>query len=227
MFLRTLMLCAGLSLVGAAQASYTDFSHTDWKTSGDELATLHVDTGMEWLKVTETQGMSVDQVLTETQAGGAYEGWRLPTSGEIVTLWNDMFEGSTMLSNPQGTRRDYSLYSALPQAWVEFMGMTTSSPIRAYGYGYKTNGQLGFFGVSRASGTTSYWYGYGDYSTSNTSNLTGVFLVSDGGDTLSSKLDPTLNINNPNAPINSVPVMAMGGLALLGLGLRRKYKSHV
>jgi hypothetical protein len=54
----------------------------------------------------------------------------------------------------------------------------------------------------------------------------GTWLVSDGGTTLSSIQDPSLNSNNANAPVNEVPA---GGLSLLtlaafGLLLRRKAK---
>lgn len=57
---------------------------------------------------------------------------------------------------------------------------------------------------------------------------TGVYLVSDGGLTLSSKLDPTLNIKNPQAPINqAAPVsvsMSFGGLLLFLLPLSRLFR---
>jgi hypothetical protein len=55
----------------------------------------------------------------------------------------------------------------------------------------------------------------------------GVYLVSDGGTTLSSINDPSLNANNANAPA-SVPLPATAallGLGLLGFGARRKKNS--
>lgn len=215
---------AGAALLVMSGMSHAGFVHTDWETEGDQLATLHEETGIEWLKVTNTLGMSVDQVLAQTGAGGQFDGWRLPTAQEIVDLWFAMFDGSSMLSNPQGTRNDYSYYGTGPQNWVEYMGEVTSSPIRSYGFGYKTNGELGFFGVSRAYSTTSYWYGYGNYPTSTNGAYYGVMLVSDGGDTLSSKLDPSLNIQNPKAPVNQVSAPLLSAALLLPLAgwLRRR-----
>jgi len=39
--------------------------------SGDGLATLHEETGIEWLKVTNTLGQSVDDVQAELAPGGS------------------------------------------------------------------------------------------------------------------------------------------------------------
>lgn len=55
----------------------------------------------------------------------------------------------------------------------------------------------------------------------------GVWLVSDGGTTLTSINNPTLNLNNPKAPINMADVSAPAGLAAAGvlmlmLGARRR-----
>lgn len=213
--LRKVLMAGVLALTAAT--SQAAMVHTDWKAEGDSLASLHEETGKEWLKTTETLGMSIEAVLAETNEGGAYEGWRLPRADEIVTLWEGVFNGSSMLSNPQGTRSNYSLYGTHPQRWVEYIGQSTSDPIRSYGLGYKTNGEIGFFGVSRGSNTTSYWYGYNSYSVSTTNAYFGVLLVSDGGTTLSSQLDPTLNINNPDAPVNQVPVPLASALLLLPL----------
>jgi len=43
----------------------------------------------------------------------------------------------------------------------------------------------------------------------------GVLLVSDGGVTLSSINDPSLNIQNPQAPINQVSAPLLGGFGLM------------
>jgi hypothetical protein len=53
----------------------------------------------------------------------------------------------------------------------------------------------------------------------------GVYLVSDGGTTLNSQLDPSLNINNDNAPINDVyapSLLGLMSLGLLGFSARRR-----
>lgn len=59
------------------------------------------------------------------------------------------------------------------------------------------------------------------------SSNVGIYIVSDGGPTLSSIDDPSLNINPPKALINMADVSAPAGLAaadllMLMLGARRK-----
>lgn len=57
----------------------------------------------------------------------------------------------------------------------------------------------------------------------------GFFLVSDGGVTLSSQLDPMLNINNPNAPVNAsaaaVPIVGTGVITMMCSTLRLRRRS--
>ena len=78
--------------------------------------------------------------------------------------------------------------------------------------------------------TNSYFYSLNNVSSyidTTASSSLSVFLVSDGGTTLSSINDPTININNPNAPINMADVSAPAGVVATGLmafmlGFRRK-----
>ena len=51
---------------GMAQA---DLVATDWKTSGDALATLHEETGIEWLKLYNTLDNSIEEALSQTGEG--------------------------------------------------------------------------------------------------------------------------------------------------------------
>jgi parallel beta-helix repeat protein len=50
-----------------------------------------------------------------------------------------------------------------------------------------------------------------------TDNSYGVYLVSDGGTTLSSQQDPSINANNANAPAANVSAPVLLGLMSLGL----------
>ena len=43
-------------------------------------------TGLDWLDVTETSGLSVNEVLAELGTGGLYEGWRYATATEVDQL---------------------------------------------------------------------------------------------------------------------------------------------
>tara|TARA_Y100000296_G_C5114460_1_gene226959 strand:- start:700 stop:999 length:300 start_codon:yes stop_codon:yes gene_type:complete len=83
------------------------------------------------------------------------------------------------------------------------------------------NGRPLLFGVAEFSNDTIF-FNYRDSGilTENDANdFYGVWLVSDGGDTLSSKQNPMLNINNENSPVNSVPVVGLAALSLFGMGM--------
>ncbi|APD91958.1 hypothetical protein BM525_18930 (plasmid) [Alteromonas mediterranea] len=223
-FIKT--LAATMLCVTAPLSAHADFVHTDWLTEGDEKATLHEETGIEWLKVDNTLGMSIDEVLAETGEGALYDGWRLPTAQEVLGYWEAIFEGSSVLDDPQGGRYTYSAYTPQAQGWVEFTGLSTSSPIRSYGMGYRLDGQVSFFGISRTSSSTSYWNGHEAYDEATVNQYAGVLLVSDGGVTLSSINDPMLNTNNANAPVNNVGApltgVALSMAGFLALSTRRK-----
>jgi hypothetical protein len=216
---KTMLIGCMLLVTSVAQAG---FSQTDWLVAGDNKATIHEETGIEWLKLTETTGLSVNQVLEQTGAGETYEGWRIPTAQEIVGYWEGIFAGSSVLENQQGTVTDYYHYSVQAQRWVTFNGTQTTSPIRSYGLGYGLDGDVSFFGVSRSPSNTRYRNAAYTYDENSTNSLMGIFLVSDGGTTLSSQLDPSINQNNVN--YTDAPVTFVGLLSFLGLGLIRLRK---
>lgn len=204
-------LAAGLISTQASAA----FVPTDWKSSGDGLATLDTETGLEWLDLTQTGGKSINEV--KALLGTTYEGWRMPTYEEIYQLASSMFP--IVKANP-GVTID-GKYSGNDLKSFSLWGQNVGS----YTYGmYEREGSTYFWG---AYGTRTYF----DYLYANHLDrkgvYEGVFLVSDGGTTLSSINDPTLNINNPNAPINMADVSTPAGLAAAGvlmlmLGARRK-----
>lgn len=72
----------------------------DWKTPGDNLLVQDTSSGIEWLKLTETNGLNYNDVSAQLGAGGTYEGLRYATSAEVVNLYAanffiDLSEGAT------------------------------------------------------------------------------------------------------------------------------------
>lgn len=65
-------------------ALYTAYSHAAVLDLG--TITRDTATGLDWLDVTETRGLSYDQVAAEMGSGGAYEGWRYATVTELDQL---------------------------------------------------------------------------------------------------------------------------------------------
>lgn len=228
----SIIFAAGMLFSGASHAA---FSVTDWKNTGDAKATLDSETGLEWLDVSYTNGWTVQSALNAIQPGGTLYGWRLPTKSEVTTLMNHWFGQSW-------TNFGIVYYSGWPASVMDFyhtFGITRM-------YGATSNGQWWSGGVyldgSTVLGAGAYhrdsWGSHNaqawvndvtSYNVNSYIDGGGVFLVSDGGTTLSSINNPSLNANNPNSPVNNQPatdVPAPWGTAmfatLLAVAIRRK-----
>jgi hypothetical protein len=236
-----LVLCMGSLSVQAGVVQM------DWLSAGDNKGFLDERTGLEWLDLSVTEAMSVDTVLAQTGVGGTYEGWRMADKAEVYSLFDTLTEYLLYQPGPTSTT-DTTAHSGGSSAWsktiavVNVMGYTqTQSNLTKTAGVFQNPDNNGGYSVGQvytSRGTTSYnaylyWDQYTNYFDDGTwSSATalgdiGIYLVSDGGTTLSSQSDPTLNSNNPKAPINDVNVTApayfsFGFLALAGGLLRRK-----
>jgi hypothetical protein len=213
----TLIAATLLLSITSAQAA---FVHKDWKVSGDARATLHEETGIEWLKLDNTSNRSMNEISTDA----AFTGWRLPTRGEVNTLIGDMLSPLAFNSGPDTYSGSGSpLYTGYVNTWQEFMSISQTGAQQIRSFGFHTDGSGGTLmtGARKGASVDSYNI-YNDlfefaYSPSYKDINYSVFLVSDGGTTLSSQNNPSINANNANAPINDVPAPAL--LGLMGLGL--------
>lgn len=231
----------------AALLSFTSFSsnagwlHTDYLVDGDKKASLDTETGLEWLKLNNIKGMSLDSILEETSYGGSLSGWRLPTEDEVTVLMNGLYRrsGVTFETGEYQAETGDSKMSS----WFTFMGTNkktsyiydanhpSSYKLYTYGITIKEDGSLsrnGYYSNERyVYGTDWVFNGGISYSSDEAiSDIYSYFLVSDGGTTLSSKENPELNINNPNAPVNDVPMSTfLYGVSLLGVGFLKRKKS--
>jgi hypothetical protein len=203
---------------------------TDWKNTGDGLATLDESTGIEWLDLTQTDGMSID--AAESLLSSTFAGWRLPTRTEVTQLMINAFPSQTYM---QGT----GYYTATNTTadnevdnFSQLFGITYSNSTLDYSMGiFKNNPgenySVIYSGVRdrRSDEHVGFYLNqYFNNDTNAAASHLGVYLVSDGGTTLSSINDPSLNANNANAPA-SVPLPATAallGFGLLGFGARRK-----
>lgn len=79
--LLTLTLC---SLSWGANAELLSM---DWQSAGDNLITEDTVSGLAWLDVSETYGLTYDFVSGEFGVGGQFEGFRYATAAEVVDLW--------------------------------------------------------------------------------------------------------------------------------------------
>lgn len=206
---------------------HAEFVHTDWKISGDRAATLDTESGLEWLKFSYTDNRSINDVKTEMS--NSLAGWRFAALSEVAEVMNRIL-GTSFVSGVSGSASGSSGKGAM---FADLFGITKDYSTDAFSRGLLYNP------VSENASFAGVWFNknptYQNYNVnylSSTYALTyrhdnnGVFLVSDGGTTLSSIEQPQLNMNNPDAPINAdVPapagMVALGLLVLFGLKRRR------
>lgn len=197
---------------------------TDWKNAGDALATLDTDTGLEWLDLSLTARDSLETLASRLSSDLA--GWRMATQSEVDRL--HLNYDSTLYS----TKVEYiGTTNTKMNPWRSLFGITGSGSA-SMGVYQRDDGQWGVVGAYRTG--LPRWLTMGG--SMNLSEMqysinvwSGYFLVSDGGTTLSSQLNPTLNANNPNAPVNQSPSdvsihasFGLLGLLLMTLGFRRR-----
>lgn len=228
-FFATLLLCAGL-VSGAAHAALIE---TDWKISGDKQATLDTETGIEWLDVSLTRGKSINQVIAELNT--LYKGWRLPSQNEVFALFQHAFSASSPTYVKQGSATAYYNFNVYDYEHHNFTFAfgDTYTPWYSYGAYVAQDGSVKVSGAGGNGAQTSsvVYINYARGTLNEGSFYDGVFLVSDGGVTLSSISNPTLNANNPNAPVNnqlsdvSAPLSPLTiGIASLVLAFTRRNK---
>lgn len=230
--LKTMLLVGAAAFSIQAQAAFVS---TDWKAQGDSRATLHEETGIEWLKLPETSGMSINEVISQLDT--TFAGWRLPTKAEVTTMLSASWginlpqtSWSSTAYNPNITTH----HNRLGASFVNTPGAPNAVHTWAYTQTYAMYlddaGLVNYSGAYYPGGTTT--HAYSNTLVSGGTNpdyklyAYSVYLVSDGGTTLSSVNDPSLNVNNPSAPVNNADVNApatMSALMLsLGLLMRRR-----
>lgn len=82
--MNSLEIITGLMLsCGIADAALLE---RDWMSNGDGLLTYDSGTGLEWLDLNSTYGVSHNEMLTLLSPGQTYDGFRFATPDELITL---------------------------------------------------------------------------------------------------------------------------------------------
>lgn len=195
---------------------------TDWKSNNDSLATLDTTSGLEWLDLSYTKGRSYKDF-----SEGVYQdldNWRVPTLAELEDYFNNSM--SVTMSGPgpklfkASDSNDFDAGVNEISQWHSLMGATNGSWSTGV---FKDGNDLRYFGVDvnqniifspYDKNVINHWYDNGHSST-------GIYLVSDGGTTLSSINDPSINIvSAENVPVPATALLLVAGL--LGFSARRK-----
>lgn len=216
---KTLIAATLLLSITSAQAALVA---TDWKTQGDALSTLDEQTGIEWLDLTETVGMSYSQISGMFGNGGQFGGWRFPTATEIFSLYDNQFAGIDSAS--VAINNSYQVGVLGASKTLDFLSLIGITGNYEGGSNLVSSGMYMYDGnylhaAAQYYNNTTYFYMNRNVNASTTDihAFRGVYLVSDGGTTLSSQQDPSINANNANAPTSDVSAPAL--LGLMGLGL--------
>lgn len=222
---RSMLIALSLVLPVLSYDANASFISTDWKVAGDAKAVLDVSTGLEWLKIDNTKGLSPSQVGQSVQnENHVLYGWRFATEQEYRQMISNFFGRNAI---------DTVLTTSERAAFHNTFGLSNTNEASAWLAAGDANGRVVQTGTRNNNTSLNFYlYQNNNYYTTPVSWL-GVWVVSDGGTTLSSINDPALNINNPNAPVNQggvtppadvsgVAGFGLLGLLLTGLGLRRR-----
>jgi hypothetical protein len=232
--LKKISLASVLAL--SSMASNAELVSGDWKALNDGLTTIDMSTGIEWMDLSETSHMSFNEV--EELFSSEFNGWRFPTQNEVSQLLSGAFINKDAYFQSSNTEafRDNAVVTSEGYNFTQLFGITSSdtSQVQSRGMlldeGNKSWSSIVYSGVSfrESDGYTTLYsnapatsdYNYKSFHLS-------IYLVNDGGVTLSSINDPSLNSNNPNAPEVSVSVplpatLGLLGLVMAGLSFRRK-----
>jgi len=236
---KKILVVAALSL--ASLAANAELVHTDWETQGDQKAALDTLTGLEWLKLDN----SGSYANTESTLATNYDGWRLPTYSEVSSMLASVMPSINVFAGGgyiQHTNVASPVIYAEVTNFATFIGGTvnTAGPDQFFMGAYKKDsGAIGITGAEfmyRDSQNFARFYPLNNYYGEGNFANSGTFLVSDGGTTLSSINNPSLNALNPNSPYAqsgggqvsdvSAPMGSLiGGLFLMGLMTRRQRKN--
>lgn len=203
-----LVLCA----MGFSFSSQAELIQTDWKVENDNRVVFDTESGVEWLKLSETDSKSISYVMSQLGEGGLYEGWSLATYDQVDEMLGYAYDNISpgKFVNLFGYTRSY------------YYGTAGSGYTRYWSAGYVHNVENDKVYYSGAwNGGGSSWSPLSETSVSITHSSVnvGVYLVSTGGVTWSSLNDESVNsLQNVSAPLS----MAIGGLGLMLLGSRRK-----
>ncbi len=175
-----------------------DFVVGDWKAEGDNLVILDASTGLEWLKLTETDGKSIAAVKSELST--TYLGWRQPTEYEVNNMMLNYFSTHNETEGTEITIKTTE-NDPLLLNFVNIFGNLYSEGSIPYSLGFYE--AAGTFKVKQTgvdihgSPLEGYIYhsrSYGFDINTVSNHVSGVWLVNEGGVSLFSLNNPSINI---------------------------------
>ncbi|QYZ65040.1 MAG: PEP-CTERM sorting domain-containing protein [Gammaproteobacteria bacterium (ex Lamellibrachia satsuma)] len=207
-----LTLCFGLVTL-ATTATNAALLSADWNSVGDELITVD-DSGLEWLDLTVTSGMTYNQVSAQLGAGGMFEGFSFASRSLLATLFdsaggNGFYTGWSAANN--------GVFDFLAPFWGDLHCRVNGCPV---GDGWSRVMTLDSPGPDHQWATLIYDVPGGNSATQDYIDLSQVSVTRDShGSTMASALYRPSTVPEPS----SLALLAIG-FASLGFA-RRKGKS--
>jgi len=145
--MKRIWLTAMLSLaVWLAPSARAELVSQDYLAPGDGLLTLDSQTGLRWLDVSATQGLSANQILAG--AGGWNSHFRYATYAELSALFEHA--GLPNLAGPDGSARALSAAEAAalyPFARDFNLLLNTAAPVSTFGIYVRGSNSISYAGV--------------------------------------------------------------------------------
>ncbi len=219
-------LTVGFTSLGAN----AEFVTTDVFNVNDQKGLVDTSTGIEWIKLGQVRNMSISDA--QNLLSTTYAGWRLPTQSEVESMMYDIIGITPNTDSTYANLRDARYKDEAIAFHNVFQATRYYSNHRwSKGLYLDDNGNALYTDVYYDTRTGSDKIGDISLGLTTTIDMSssyyGVYLVSDGGASISSINDPSININNPQSPINNVStpaLLGLFGLSFLVAGSRRKQK---
>ena len=177
----------------------------DLATVGDDIAFIDYRTGKEWIRLSQTNSYTIETIQPELD-GGVFDGFTIANASDVEELIRTITPEycSPVYTYDQGT---HYINPTQWNSWNSLQGIT--------GYAYDRNWSNGLYydGSTLKSAGTDYWYEsfrlpyrimkFDRPGLTTAYNYMSIYLVSNGGNTLTSSASPWLLANNPNSPYNN------------------------
>jgi len=107
-------LVVTITLSTFSTASFANFIQREWQNTGQNDLIYDTNSGLEWLKLTVTQGrFSFDTIQTQFLPGGEFYGFRYAKAGEVNSLFESFGLAMHGLDNTVADHAQIEKYQAL------------------------------------------------------------------------------------------------------------------
>jgi hypothetical protein len=212
----TLAIVTALASTMAFSAS-AEIINTDLNAAGDNLVITDTVTGLEFLNLNKTMGMTVSAV--KAQLNTTFLGWRLSTGEEASSMLSNLLEGyGGYIPYVHGGKSSYgSLLGENTTDALQITGGNESN--QSYGMAISESNNIRMYGFTYypSNGNTGLYSNYGPHDESWSNPGFATWLVRDASADI---VDENSGVNDVSTPF------ALSSLALLGFGAIRRKRNH-